>query len=386
MKIPILNLRLEYEYMKEEIDSAIKKCLEHQRWILGPEVEELEQKVAKYVEVKQCIGVSSGTDALVVALRALAIKKRNAEFWDKEDLIITTPFTFAATGDAILRAGATPLFVDIDIDTYNIDPKQVEKAVKKYGRRVKGIIPVHLYGQPSNMDEIMEIAREYGFFVVEDCAQSFGAKWDGKQVGSFGDAGCFSFFPSKNLGGFGDGGMITTDDDELTEIIRMLRKHGGKDKYNALHIGYNARLDTLQAAILLAKMNYIEEFNERRRKIAKFYDEHLKEIAWLKVPKVYKRAYHVYHQYTVRVLNKKRDEIQRNLKEKGIQTMVYYPVPLHKMKVFDDGRCKFFGSLTNAEQAAMSVLSLPIEPLQSEEDSRYIVQTVKAFFKTRKNF
>ena len=270
--------------------------------------------------------------------------------------------------------------MDIDPDTFNIEPEQVKVAIEKYGNNIVGIIPVHLYGQPANMDEITKIAKENNLFVVEDCAQSFGAKWDGRQTGSFGDTGCFSFFPSKNLGGFGDGGMITTDDDELAEIIKMLRKHGGKDKYNVDHIGYNARLDTIQAAILLAKMKYIDEFNNRRREIASFYNEDLKEIAWIKTPQVHKKAYHVYHQYTIRVLNK-RDEVQKKLKEEGIQTMVYYPVSLHQMKVFKN-RCKCLGELKNATKATAHVLSLPIEPLQSKQDIEYVTKTIKHFLKT----
>ena len=374
--ISLLDLKQEYLYYAEDLENALLKTAVNAEYILGPEVSELEQKIASYIGTKHAIGVSSGTDALVISLRALAIKIKGQEYWDKEDLIITTPFTFTATGDAILRAGATPLFVDIDLDTFNIDPEQIKKALKKYRKRVVGILPVHLYGQPCDMGRIMELAKDAGIFVVEDCAQSFGAKWDGRKTGSFGDIGCFSFFPSKNLGGFGDGGMVTTDDDELAEVIRMLRKHGGKDKYNVDHIGYNARLDTLQAAILLAKMKYIDEFNKRRREIASFYDKYLKEIAWIKTPKVQEKAYHVYHQYTIRVLNK-RDEVQKKLKEKGIQTMVYYPVSLHQMKVFKN-RCECLGELKNATEATKQVLSLPIEPMYGEEICRKVVEGVRS--------
>ncbi len=375
--IPILNLQEEYKHIVEEIDSALLKVVSKAKYILGPEVLELEQKIASYIGTKHAIGVSSGTDALVLSLKALAIKNKAQEYWNKEDLIITSPFTFTATGDAILRAGATPLFVDIDPDTFNINPEQVKLALKKYKNNVVGIIPVHLYGQPCGMDEIMELARGAGIFVVEDCAQSFGAKWDGRQTGSFGDTGCFSFFPSKNLGGFGDGGMITTDDNELAEIIRMLRKHGGKDKYNVDHIGYNARLDTLQAAILLVKINHIDEFNNRRREIASFYDKHLKEILWIKTPQLHKKIYHVYHQYTIRALYK-RDEFQKKLKEKGIQTMVYYPVSLHQMKVFKN-RCKCLGELKNTTEATDQVLSLPIEPMYGEEICKKVVERIRNY-------
>jgi dTDP-4-amino-4,6-dideoxygalactose transaminase len=361
--ISMLDLTAETIYQYENIEKNIDEVIKKSNFILGDEVKQLEEKIANYIGTKYAVGVSSGTDALVLSLRALAIQRKKQEYWDREDLIITTPFTFTATGDAILRAGATPLFVNIDLDTYNINPELVKKAVEKYGKRVKGIVPVHLYGQPVNMDEIMETAKEHELFVVEDCAQSFRARWDGKQTGSFGDTGCFSFFPSKNLGGFGDGGMITTDDEELYEIITMLRKHGGKDKYNVDHIGYNARLDTIQAAVLLAKLNYIDEFTERRRNIAKFYTENLKNINWLKTPYVEDKAYHVFHQYTIRIMDKNRTEIQQKLKEKGIQTMVYYPVPLHQMKVFKNNGMEIFGDLRNSETASQTVLSLPIEPL-----------------------
>ncbi|GAB6072763.1 hypothetical protein JCM14244_11400 [Venenivibrio stagnispumantis] len=376
-KLPLLNLKLEYISYVEDLENAILKNCISANYILGPEVKELEQKVASYIDTKYAIGCSSGTDALVLSLRALAIKNKNQEYWDKEDLIITTPFTFTATGDSILRAGATPLFVDIDLDTYNINPELVEKAIKKYGKRIKGIVPVHLYGQPCNMDEIVRIAKENDLFIVEDCAQSFGAKWDGKYTGSFGDTGCFSFFPSKNLGGFGDGGMITTNDEKLYELISMLIKHGGKDKYNVDHIGYNARLDTLQAAILLAKMEYIDEFTERRRKIAKFYDENLQNIDWIITPKVLDKAYHVYHQYTIRIKDKNREKVQKMFIDKGIQTMVYYPVPLYKMKVFINNRMEIFGDLKNSEIASQSVLSLPIEPLYGEEEIKKVIDNLK---------
>jgi len=373
--IPILNLQEEYKHIIEEIDSALLKVVSKAKYILGPEVLELEQKIASYIGSKHAIGVSSGTDALVLSLRALAIKNRGEEYWNKEDLIITTPFTFTATGDAILRAGATPLFVDINPDTFNINPEQIKLALEKY-RNVVGIIPVHLYGQPCDMDEIMEIARKTNIFVIEDCAQSIGAKWDGRQTGSSGDTGCFSFFPSKNLGGFGDGGMITTDDDELAEIISMLRKHGGKDKYNVDHIGYNARLDTLQAAVLLAKFKYLDNFNKRRREIAKNYNEQLKNIEWIKTPYEHPKAYHVYHQYTIRVLNRKRDELQKLLKEKGIQTMVYYPIPLHEMRVFVENGMKIVGDLKEVQKAVREVLSLPVEPLLGKEEIRSISNRV----------
>jgi dTDP-4-amino-4,6-dideoxygalactose transaminase len=382
-QIPMLDLKLEYEYMKADIDSAIKRCLDHQKWILGPEVKELEDKIAAYTGVHHCVGASSGTEALVLSLRALAIKLKGQEFFDITDEIITTPFTFTATGDAILRAGATPVFVDIDPNTFNIDFNKVidyltrdPKPGTRNSTKVVGILPVHLYGLACNMDEIMKIAEELNLFVVEDVAQAFGGSWKGRKLGSIGITGAFSFFPSKNLGGFGDGGMIATNDDGLAELLRMLLKHGGKDKYNVNHIGYNARIDTLQAAVVLAKFKYIDEFNERRRSIAGIYNDQLKNIEYINLPESLPDAYHVYHQYTVYSAN--RDKLQQHLKNNGVSSMVYYPFPLHKMKVFDNGRCIIAGNLENAENACRGVLSLPIEPLQDMNETSYVAERVKS--------
>lgn len=377
-RIPMLDLTRETFAIYPEIEANVDGVIIKSNFILGKEVAQLEEKIAGYVGTKYAIGVSSGTDALVLSLRALAIQRKQEEYWDRDDLIITTPFTFTATGDAILRVGATPLFVDINRDTYNLNPELLKEAIKKYGKRVKGVVPVHLYGQPCNMDEILAVARENGLFVVEDCAQSFGARWNDRQTGSFGDTGCFSFFPSKNLGCFGDGGAVTTSDEELAELVRMLLKHGGKDKYNVEHIGYNARLDTLQAAILLAKMEHIGELTERRRKIAKIYDTNLQTTGWIKVPAVQEKAYHVYHQYTIRIPGEKRDTLRHALKNRGIDTMVYYPVPLHKMRVFEK-RCAVYSSLEESERASQEVLSLPIEPLMDEEDISKVIEAIREF-------
>ncbi|MBI5102206.1 MAG: DegT/DnrJ/EryC1/StrS family aminotransferase [Nitrospirae bacterium] len=379
-QIQMLDLKLEYEYMKKDIDSALARCLEHQKWIFGPEVRELEEALAAYLGVKHCIGVSSGTEALVLSLRALAIKTKGAEYFDRTDEIVTTPFTFTATGDAILRSGATPVFVDIDPETYNIDVNAVREYLGSSSGRVKGIIPVHLYGQSCRMDAIMDLAGKHDLFVVEDIAQAFGGGWQGRKLGSIGTTGCFSFFPSKNLGGFGDGGMISCNDEELDSLLRMLLKHGGRDKYNVDHIGYNARLDTLQAAIVLAKFKYIDEFNERRRKVAALYDKGLQGLDGLVLPVAdpLPDVHHVYHQYTVRA--KKRSNVQAYLKDKGIATMVYYPFPLHKMKVFE-GRMKMHGDLRHSELAASEVFSLPVEPLQSVEDTEAIVTALRGFNK-----
>lgn len=420
----MLDLKREYEYMKPDIDAAIARCLDHQHWILGPEVREFEEKVAWYLRVKHCIGTSSGTDAVVLALRALAIKTKGQEYFDRSDLIITTPFTFTATGDAILRAGATPLFVDIDPTTFNLDPERIREclqaaalspeplAISRPSRpspsalspsHAVGILPVHLYGRPCQMEEIMSIANEYDLFVVEDCAQAFGAQWqmaEGRRqkVGSIGNIGCFSFFPSKNLGGFGDAGMVSTNDDEMAALTRMLIKHGGKDKYNVDHIGYNARMDTVQAAILLAKLKYIDEFNSRRRHIAQLYTEALKNLPGLVLPLAFSPSplaevvsppalsplpladgSHVFHQFTLRILNGLRDTLQTHLKDTGIDSMVYYPVPLHKMTVFES-RCAVYGELSEAERAAREVLSLPIEPLMDDGDITNITEGITSYF------
>jgi dTDP-4-amino-4,6-dideoxygalactose transaminase len=409
--IPMLDLKAEYQYMKTDIDAAIARCLEHQQWIFGPEVKECEDRFAEYIGVKHCIGVSSGTDALVLALRALAIKTKGQEYFDRSDFIITTPFTFTATGDAILRAGATPLFIDIDPITYNIDPYLIRSCLEIFPHslspiahspsRVVGILPVHLYGQSCQMDEIMFIADEYKLFVVEDVAQAFGASWNGKKLGSIGTVGAFSFFPSKNLGAFGDAGMVSTNTDEIADMIRMLIKHGGKDKYNVDHIGYNARLDTLQAAVLLAKLKYLDEFIARRQSLALLHEKGLRGLDGIIPPLTHSPSliasdssllasgihssmplcsgYHIFHQFTIRVLNGKRDALQRHLRQSRVDSMVYYPIPLHKMNVFG-GMCIVLDALSNVEEAARSVLSLPIEPLYNEENILHVVNHVKEFF------
>jgi dTDP-4-amino-4,6-dideoxygalactose transaminase len=379
MQIPMLDLKLEYTYMKADIDAALAACLDHQKWIFGPEVKALEDAIAEYLGVKHCIGACSGTESLVLALRALAIQRKGKEFFDASDEIVTTSFTFTATGDAILRSGATPVFIDIDPETYNIDTGKIEQYIST-GANVAGIMPVHLYGQSCNMGHIMELAEKHGLFVVEDVAQAFGGGWQERKLGTIGNAGSFSFFPSKNLGGFGDGGMVATNDDTIAELARMLIRHGGKDKYNVDHVGYNARLDTLQAAIVLAKFKYIDEFNEKRQAVAQLYTEALQDVSGLTLTQVLPDAQHVYHQYTVRTGDGKRNSIQSHLKEKGVSTMIYYPYPLHKMKVFGEGRSKSFGSLQNAEHAADNVFSLPMEPLQSEEQTRYVIDSIKTFF------
>ncbi len=383
MKIPMLDLRREYLHMKPAIDSAIERCLTHQKWILGPEVAELEHRIADYLGVRNCIACSSGTDALVLALRALAIQRKGKEYFNKEDEVITTSFTFTATGDAILRAGATPVFVDIDPRTYNIDPEQIEEYVKRAGGRVVGILPVHLYGRPCEMGRITEIAAKRGLFVVEDGAQAFGASWEGHKVGVMGNAGAFSFFPSKNLGGFGDGGMAAANDDRLAQLIRMLTKHGGKDKYNVEHVGYNARLDTLQAAILLAKLDHVDDFNARRSALARRYAKGLSGIDSIVLPTGDEGSRgHAYHQYTLRVRYDERDLLKEHLAARGVDSMVYYAVPLHEMAAFKDN-CRVLDGLSHTVAAAGEVLSIPSEPLFSDEEIAYATGAIRAFYSGR---
>ena len=377
-QIPMLDLVREYEYMKQDIDLAICQCLRHQHWILGPEVNELEGKLSSYLGVKNCVCVSSGTDALVLSLRALAIKLKGKEYFDINDKIITTPFTFTATGDAILRAGATPVFVDIDSCTFNIDPQKIKECIVSTPN-VVGIIPVHLFGQACDLDKIINLAKEYNLFILEDVAQAFWGMWKDKKLGSIGNAAAFSFFPSKNLGCFGDGGMVASGDNEVVDLIKMLLRHGGIDKYNVEHIGYNARLDTFQAAILIAKYKYLDEFNNKRREIAQIYSKGFKNISEITPPLQVDYAHHVYHQYTIRVRGGKRDDLQKYLKEKGIQSMVYYPVLLHKMKVFK-GRSANFSSLRNSEETTLEVLSLPIEPLMGKEEILSVIKMIEDFF------
>ena len=378
--IPMLDLKLEYEYMKKDIDDAIARCLEHQRWILGPEVKALEDKIAGYLGVSNCVGISSGTDALVLGLRALALQRIEKEYWARNDKIITTPFTFTATGDAILRSGATPVFVDIDPGTFNIDPEKIEACLSSH-QGVVGIIPVHLYGQSCAMDRIMDLARQYNLFVLEDVAQAMGGMYNGRKLGSIGDMGAFSFFPSKNLGGFGDGGMVSTNDQELADLVRMLTKNGGKDKYNVAHIGYNARLDTLQAAVLLAKLKYFTTLLADRKRIARLYSQGLRNEKLVKLPvddfpDQQSDNSHVYHQYTVRILNGRRPNLQKFLKENTIDSAIYYPVPLHKMPLFQN-RCQMAGKLSHAEDACQEVLSLPIGFQLSGQNIHFVCEQIK---------
>lgn len=352
MSIPMVDLKRQYHDLKAEIDEAVLKALEATQFILGPNVQKLEEEAAAYLGVKHAIGLANGTEALHLALLACGI--------GTGDEVITTPFTFIATAEAISYAGARPVFVDIDLDTFNIDPSKVEEYLSTHGTsKVKAIIPVHLYGQAADMDPIMATARGHGLKVIEDCAQSFGGDYKGKMTGGFGEFGCFSFFPSKNLGCYGDGGMVTTNDSELAEKVKMLRNHGSKVRYYHSMVGYNSRLDEIQAAILRVKLRRIDRYNESRNGNAHLYTEKFKGSG-VATPYEDGNGMHVYHQYTVKVRNRDRDRIIETLSKEGIASAIYYPVPLHQQEVY---RNDYKGIvLPNTEKVSQEVLSLPIFP------------------------
>jgi dTDP-4-amino-4,6-dideoxygalactose transaminase len=347
MTIPILDLKAQYLAHREEIDSALLSVVADGQFILGPNVRALEQEIAAYVGCQYAIGVASGTDALLLTLAALGV--------GPGDEIITTPFTFVATASTISHRGAVPVFVDIDPRTFNLVPEMVEKAVTP---RTKAIVAVHLFGQPVEMGPILEIARRHGLKVIEDAAQAIGAEEHGRRVGSFGDAGCFSFYPTKNLGAYGDGGMVTTNDPAVAEKVDILRRQGSKTKYHSEILGFNSRLDEIQAALLRVKLRHLDDWTAGRRRVADRYNELLAGGA---VTTPYERpgVRHVYHQYTIRT--PRRDELQASLKKQGIGTMIYYPIPLHRQELYSDLNYPV-GSLPNSEQAGDEVLSLPIYP------------------------
>ncbi len=376
--IPLLDLKREYQFLKEGIEKALAVIMDHQTWILGPEVKEFEDTFGREVGASHVIGVSSGTEALVLALRALALQRTGNEYWEPEDRIVTTAFSFTATGDAIIRSRATPVFLDVDPYTCNLDVDTLETYLDQ-DSHVKAVIGVHLYGQSLNLSRLSEMLRRRNIALIEDVAQACGAMSEKKLCGTVGELGAFSFFPSKNLGAFGDAGAVTTDNQELADIVRILTKHGGKDKYDVEHIGYNARLDTIQAAILLAKLPALKEFTQRRRSIARRYNEAFAGLPGLATPMT-DGPNHVYHQYTVRVAEGRREELRAHLESDGIGSMVYYPVPLPRMKLFK--RYAIVPQLCiNADKAASEVLSLPIEPLLENDEIDHVIESVCRFFR-----
>jgi dTDP-4-amino-4,6-dideoxygalactose transaminase len=379
MKVPLLDLTRRYNSIKKEIDTAIDKVLKSQHFILGEEVKKLEEKIAEYCNTNSSVAVASGTDALLLSLRILGV--------GREDYVITTPFTFFATAGAIYNVGATPVFVDIQPDTYNIDPKKITELLEEKSfhlrlqiktSKIKAIIPVHLYGQMADMDPINDIAKEYNLGVIEDACQAIGAEYKDKKAGSIGTLGCFSFFPTKNLGAYGDGGIITVSDEELAEKLRSLRVHGAERGYYHSWIGYNSRLDTLQAAILLAQLPYLDDWNNKRKENAELYFDLLKDIEEIDCPYVAKECKHIFHQYTIRVKDNKREELMNFLARKGIGSKVYYPLPLHLQKCFSSLSYKK-NDFPVSETAAEEVLSLPTFPELTEEEIEYVCDSIKSF-------
>ncbi|MCW8828996.1 MAG: DegT/DnrJ/EryC1/StrS family aminotransferase, partial [Gammaproteobacteria bacterium] len=360
--IPMVDLKGQYLDIKDEIDQGLLQALEATQFILGPNVRAFEEEAAGYLGASHAVGCASGTDALHLALIAAGV--------GEGDEVITTPFTFIATAEAILYVGAKPVYVDIDEKSMNIDVNQIEDAITP---KTRAILPVHLFGQPADMAVIQSIADKHNLVVVEDCAQSFGADIDGKQTGSMGIAGCFSFFPSKNLGCFGDGGLITTNDEKIAEHLRVLRNHGSWQRYHHSELGFNSRLDELQAVILRAKLKRIDQYNEGRRRVAHRYSAALAEMDGTTPPHEDGIGTHVYHQYTL--LSEKRDQIMAALQAQQIACAVYYPIPLHQQEVFAE-MCQGV-SLPVTEKVASQCMSLPVYPELEDDKVDQILEVIR---------
>jgi len=370
MHIPMTDLTAQYTLIKEEIDDAIRRVIESGRFILGPEVEAFEREMADYCGVKYALGVASGTDALILSLMACGIKLG--------DEVITTPFTFIATAEAITHCGAVPVFADIDHRTYNIDPSKIEDKITD---KTRAIIPVHLFGQPADMDSILNISKKYKLKVVEDCAQALSAQYKGTRVGSIGNAGCFSFFPSKNLGAYGDGGMIVTDDPQIADIARMLRQHGAKITYYHVLPGFNSRLDAIQAVILRVKLKYLENWSTLRRQAATLYRQLLSEIDGIEPPYYADYSTTSANYYTVRLHDRhiNRNELRKYLALKDIDTAVYYPLSLHLQEAYKTLGYQQ-GDFPESELAQEQVISFPMFPEISKDQIIEVVQQIKWFF------
>lgn len=376
MTVPLLDLKAQYAQIKKDIVPVVEEVMDSQLFILGPRVEELERNIAAYSKAAFGVGVSSGSDALLVSLMALDIKPG--------DEVITTPFTFFATAGTISRLCARPVFVDIDPVTFNIDPQRIERAVTK---KTRAIIPVHLFGQCADMDPILDVARRHGLAVLEDAAQSIGAEYKGRPSGAIGTLGIFSFFPSKNLGGFGDAGMVVTDDKALADKLKTLRMHGEHVRYYHKTVGGNFRIDALQAAILNVKLRYLDGWSARRRENAaaynrRFQDSGLTGKGLVRTPAaVYEssgdRNHHIYNQYTLRV--KDRDGLMKHLKDHGVGAAIYYPLPLHLQECFKDLGYKA-GDFPESERAAAEVVSIPIYPELNDRQKDYVVDTIKSYY------
>jgi dTDP-4-amino-4,6-dideoxygalactose transaminase len=370
MKVPLLDLQAQYTPLREELQQAALRVMDSQQFVLGPDVRALEDEISDYTRARHAIGCASGSDALLLALMALDIKAGNE--------VVTTPYSFFATAAAIARVGATPVFVDIDPLTYNIAPDKLEAAITE---RTRAIMPVHLYGQCAQMSAIMEMSARHGLSVIEDAAQALGAEDEGKQAGTMGAIGCYSFYPSKNLGGAGDGGMMTTNDDELAERLRMLRVHGSLVKYYHPLIGINSRLDSFQAAILRVKLPHLDEWSESRRANAARYNQLFEDAGLTEevgLPRVREGVSHIFNQYVIRA-GARRDELIEHLKQNDIGTDIYYPVPLHLQECFSYLGHEA-GDFPEAERAARETIALPIYPELNEEQQRYVVETIRGFF------
>ncbi len=366
MAIPFFDLTRQNQAVRPQLDAAIGQVVDSARFILGGNVAQLEKEFADYCGTKFAIGVASGTDALHLALKACGIKDG--------DEVITTPFTFVATAEAIAYCGAKPVFVDIEPNTFNIDPSLIAKKISK---KTRAILPVHLYGLAANMTEIVKVAQEHGLKVVEDCAQATGAAIGGRKVGCFGDTGCFSFFPTKNLGCFGDGGMITTNDEKVAEEVKVLRGHGSRKTYHYDMIGYNSRLDELQAAVLRAKLPLLDNYIVSRQKRASIYYKHFKELKDLSLPHEPKSFLHTYNQYTVMVED--RNGLFEYLKTKAVGAMVYYPLALHLQKAFVELKHRA-GDFPACEKVQDRVLSLPIFPELTDQEAEEAAHVVASYF------
>ena len=369
MKIPLLDLKAQYRSIRKEILAALEAVCDEQAFILGARVADLEKDIQSYIGARHAVGVASGSDALLLALMAVGIKPG--------DEVVTVPYTFFATGGAISRLGAKPVFVDIRPDTYNMDPALLEGAITA---RTRAIMPVHLYGQCAAMEPIRRAADAKNIPVIEDAAQAIGAAWRGRRAGALGQIGCFSFFPSKNLGGFGDGGMITTSDDGLADRIRMLRVHGSRVKYVHEVIGLNSRLDALQAAVLRVKLTHLEDWSKGRERNATRYAGLFKEAGLLErvgLPAAAAENRHVYNQYVVRV--PKRDQLRAFLQDNGVGTEIYYPLPLHLQACYKDLGYRE-GSFPQAERAAKETLALPIYAELTADQQAYVVDAIKKFY------
>jgi dTDP-4-amino-4,6-dideoxygalactose transaminase len=373
MSIPIFDLKSEYQEIRDEINAAIYQVMESGVYIMSHNVFRLEREISEYIGTKYAISVANGTDALLLSLHALGI--------GPGDEVITSPYTFFATAEAVSRVGAIPVFADINPQTYNIDPNEIQKYITK---KTKAIIPVHIFGQPANMNEIMDMASKHGLHVIEDACQAFGSSYKGKKTGSIGNVGCFSFFPTKNLGCCGDGGIVVTNNEDIAKKISLLRTHGGQKKYVHTVLGFNSRLDEIQAAILRVKLRHVDRWNFKRNQIAHTYNKLLDADFFarckISIPYEDKDCYHTYHLYALSI--PERDDLKRYLENSGIAAGVYYPIPLHLQEVYRGLGYKR-GDMPNAEKMAEKVLCLPMGTSLSDSSIKYIVQEIKKFYLSR---